>query len=674
MPDSDSLHQLCVNTVRMLAVDCVQKAKSGHPGTPMGAADMSYVLWDRFLKHNPANPKWDNRDRFILSPGHACALLYSLLHLYGYDVSMDDLKTFRQLGSKCPGHPEYGETPGVENTTGPLGQGFANAVGFALAEAHLAAVFNKPLYNVVDHYTYGICGDGDLMEGVAAEAASLAGHLGLGKLIFLYDDNRISIEGGTKDTAFSETVSDRFRAYGWHVQTVSDGHNRAAVEAALNLARAESGSPSIIICRTHIGYGSPEQDTAKVHGEPFNEEHYKATRRHYGFPEDQPFYAPEEALAHFRETAERGRQTEEAWNSMLEAYSRDYPELAERYKLVMSGALPSDWDADVPVFVPEKDGAMATRDCSGRVINALAKHMKSYLIGGSADLAPSTKTYMTGHGDVQFHSFAGDNLHFGVREHAMGAAVNGMALHGGVIPYCATFLQFFNYMSPTVRLAALMKQRAIFVYTHDSIGLGEDGPTHQPVEHLAWLRSMPEVVTIRPADGNETAWAWREAIKRKHGPTVLCFSRQKLPTLDQTKYASAENLGRGAYVLSDSHEGAPDIILVSDGGELTFAISAQQRLAAEGIKTRVVSFPCWEFFEAQPQEYRDSVFPPSVTARLAIEAAGPFGWDRYLGTVSDRNFIGMWGFGASAPYEVLAKKFGFTVENVVEKARALLGK
>ena len=669
---SNRLDHLCVNTLRMLAVDAVQKAKSGHPGTPMGAADMVYILWNRFMKHSPANPHWDDRDRFILSPGHACALLYSLLHLYGYDIALDDLKQFRQWGSKCPGHPEYGETPGVEVSTGPLGQGLATAVGMAMAEAHIAALFNKPGYDIVNHYTYGICGDGDLMEGVTSEAASLAGHLGLGKLIFLYDDNHISIEGDTKDTAFSERVGNRFEAYGWHVQIVANGHDFFSVEDALHQARAKGDQPSLIICRTHIGYGSPEQDTAKVHGEPFNEEHYRTTRRHYGFPEDEPFYIPDEALARFREALVDGETLETAWLKKFAAYAQTYPELAERYQLVMSGELPSDWDVAVPVFTPEKNDEMATRECSGEVINALAKHMKGYLVGGSADLAPSTKTYMTGHGDIQFHDFAGDNIHFGVREHAMGAAVNGMALHGGIIPYCATFLQFFNYMSPSVRLAAMMKQRAIFVYTHDSIGLGEDGPTHQPVEHLAWLRSMPDLVTIRPADGNETAWAWRVAIERKDGPTVLCFSRQKLPILDRSRYAAAEGLKKGAYVISDC-DGTPDLILISGGGELRFALDAQAQLAAEGIPTRVVSLPSWELFEGQPQAYKDAVLPPDVTARLGIEAASPLGWDRYLGFVSDQNFIGMWGYGASAPYEVLAEKFGFTVGNVVAKAKVLLG-
>ncbi|MBI4552501.1 MAG: transketolase [Candidatus Latescibacteria bacterium] len=668
---SKALDQLCVNTIRMLAVDCVQQAKSGHPGTPMGAADMAFILWNRFLKHNPANPRWEDRDRFVLSPGHACALLYSLLHLYGYDLALDDLKRFRQWESKCPGHPEYGETPGVEVTTGPLGQGFATAVGMAMAEAHVAAIFNRPGHEIVDHSTYGICGDGDLMEGISAEAASLAGFLGLGKLIFFYDDNRISIEGGTRDTAFSEQVEERFNAYGWHVQVVPNGHDFFSLEYALHRAQTESGRPSLIICRTHIGYGSPEQDSAKVHGEPFKDEHYKATRRHYGFPEDQPFYIPDEALAHFREAVERGKTAESAWWVKFERYAHEYPELAERFRLVMSGALPEQWDGEVPLFTPEKDGQMATRDCSGKVLNALANQLKGYLVGGSADLAPSTKTYMTGHGDVRFHEFAGDNIHFGVREHAMGAATNGLALHGGIIPYCATFLQFFNYMAPTVRLAALMKQRAIFVYTHDSIGLGEDGPTHQPIEHLAWLRSMPNVVSIRPADGNETAWAWRVAIQRTDGPTVLCFSRQKLPTLDQTKHASAEGVTKGAYVLSDC-DGTPDIILIANGGELLFALGAQDRLKGDGIKARVVSFPSWELFEQQPQEYKEAVLPPSVTRRLGIEAAGPLGWDRYLGPVSGRNFIGLWGFGASAPYEVLAQKFGFTVENVVAKAKALV--
>lgn len=670
---SGQLDQLCVNTIRMLAVDMVQQAKSGHPGTPMGAADMTYILWDRFLRFNPANPAWDNRDRFVLSPGHACALLYSLLHLYGYDLSLDELKRFRQWESKCPGHPEYGETPGVEMTTGPLGQGFASAVGLAMGEAHLAALYNRPGHAIVDHYTYGICGDGDLMEGVTSEAASMAGYLGLGKLIFLYDDNHISIEGNTRDTAFSERVGARFEAYGWHVQSLPNGHDFFSVEDALNQARACADQPSLIVCRTHIGYGSPEQDTAKVHGEPFKEEHYKATRTHFGFPPDQPFHIPKEAQGHFRETAARGTRLEADWRGRLAAYAKEYPELAARYQLVMKGDLPADWDAHIPEFTPEKDGAMATRDCSSKVLNGLAESLRGYLVGGSADLAPSTKTYMTGHGDVGFHDFAGDNIHFGVREHAMGAAVNGLALHGGLIPYCATFLQFFNYMSPTVRLAALMKQRAIFVYTHDSIGLGEDGPTHQPVEHLAWLRAMPNVLTLRPADGNETAWAWRLALTRNDGPTVLCFSRQKLPTVDRKTHGAAELVQKGAYVLIDC-QGEPELILISGGGELCFAMEAHKQLSAEGLRVRVVSFPSWGLFEAQPQAYKDSVLPPQVKARLGIEAASPQGWDRYLGPVSEANFIGMWGFGASAPYEVLAKHFGFTVENVVAKGKALAGK
>jgi transketolase len=669
---SGQLDQLCVNTIRMLAVDMVQQAKSGHPGTPMGAADMTYILWDRFLRFNPANPAWENRDRFVLSPGHACALLYSLLHLYGYELPLEDLKRFRQWGSKCPGHPEYGETPGVEVTTGPLGQGFATAVGLAMAEAHLAALFNKPGYNIVDHYTYGICGDGDLMEGVSSEAASLAGYLGLGKLIFLYDDNRISIEGHTRDTAFSERVGARFEAYGWQVQSVPNGHDFFSVEDALNQARACADQPSLIICRTHIGYGSPEQDSAKVHGEPFKDEHYRATRAHFGFPPDQPFYAPAEALSHFREALGRGARLEAEWRARLDAYATEYPELAARYRQMMKGELPAGWDAKIPVFTPEKDGTMATRDCSGKVINGLAESLRGYLVGGSADLAPSTKTYMSGHGDVGFHEFSGDNIHFGVREHAMGAAVNGLALHGGVIPYCATFLQFLNYMAPTVRLAALMKQRAIFVYTHDSIGLGEDGPTHQPVEHLAWLRAMPNATTIRPADGNETAWAWRIALQRREGPTVLCFSRQKLPTLDRAQCAGAENLAKGAYVLLDC-QGPPQLILIAAGGELCLALEAHKVLSAEGLGVRVVSFPSWDLFEAQPQAYRDSVLPPQVKARLGIEAASPQGWDRYLGPVSRDNFIGMWGYGASAPYEVLAREFGFTAENVAARGRALAG-
>ncbi len=648
-------------------MDAVQKANSGHPGLPMGAAAMAYVLWTRFLRHHPTNPSWPNRDRFILSAGHGCMLLYSLLHLTGYDLPLDELKRFRQWGSLTPGHSEHGLTPGVETTTGPLGQGFGNGVGMAIAERFLANYFNRPGYPIVDHYVYAIVSDGDLMEGVSSEAASLAGHLGLGKLIYLYDDNRITIDGSTS-LAFTENVGQRFEAYGWHVQRV-DGNNLKEVEAALSAAQAATERPSLIIARTHIAYGSPnKQDTAEAHGAPLGEEEIKLTKRALGWPLEPAFYIPDEALGHFREALQQGRAWEAQWQAQFDAYAAAHPELAAEWRTVMNGRLPEGWADKIPAFTPG-GGSMATREASGKVLNAIAPHLPT-LIGGSADLTPSNNTYLKGYGDFQRDNVGARNLHFGVREHAMGSILNGMALHGGVIPYGGTFLIFSDYMRPAIRLAALSHIHVIYVFTHDSIGLGEDGPTHEPIEHLASLRAMPNLTVIRPADANETAVAWRVALEHRGGPVALALTRQKLPVLDRTTLASADLLRRGAYVLTDASNGQPDIILIATGSEVQLALEARQRLAARGIGARVVSMPSWELFEQQPDSYRDEVLPPSVTARLAIEAASPHGWHRYVGSMG--TVIGMTRYGASAPYHVLMEQFGFTADNVTSRALALL--
>ena len=657
-----NLDQLCVNTIRTLAIDGVQKANSGHPGLPMGAADMAYVLWTRFLKHNPADPAWPDRDRFVLSAGHGSMLLYSLLYLTGYDLPLEQLKQFRQWGSRTPGHPEYGETPGVETTTGPLGQGLGNAVGMALAERLLAARFNRPGFEIVDHYTYALISDGDLMEGVSHEAASLAGHLGLGRLICLYDDNSITIEGDTA-LAFSEDIATRFAAYGWHVQS-ADGHDRAAVAEALRQARAESTRPSLILCHTHIGYGSPHrQDTAKVHGEPLGADEVRQTKEALGWPPEAQFYVPDEALVHFREALERGAEAQARWAEMFAGYERAYPELAAEWKRRLAGELPAGWEAQVPAFEAE-DGPLATRAASGKVMAALAPSLPE-LIGGSADLHPSTKTYLSAYPAVEKGRFEGRNLHFGIREHGMGAILNGMALHGGIRPYGSTFFVFSDYMRPTIRLAALMGLPVIYVFTHDSIMVGEDGPTHQPVEHLPSLRAMPGLVLLRPADANETAAAWRVALEHRDGPVALVLSRQKLPILEGV---DPEGVARGAYVLADAED--PRVLLLATGSEVEVALGAQKLLAEEGIAARVVSMPSWELFEAQPRAYRDSVLPPEITARVAVEAATPLGWDRYVGP--EGAVIGMTRFGASAPYQVLAREFGFTAENVAAQAKACL--
>ncbi|HEY6939472.1 MAG TPA: transketolase [Terriglobales bacterium] len=664
-PKGSELDRLCVNTIRMLALDQVEKAHSGHPGLPLGAAPMAYVLWDRFLRHNPHNPRWFNRDRFILSAGHGCALLYSLLHLYGYDMPMEQLKQFRQFGSETPGHPEYNIDRGIEATTGPLGQGFGMGVGMALAEAHLAGCFNKEELGVVDHYTYAIVSDGDLMEGISAEAASLAGTLKLGKLIYLYDDNHISIEGST-DLAFTESVTERFRAYHWHVQTVPDGNDLDAVEAAIRLAQAHEDQPSLIAVRNHIGYGSPLQDTAAVHGEAMGPENVKATKEKLGWPLQPDFYIPEAALAHFRKAIARGEELEAAWKDRFEEYRGRYPKLAQDLQGLISNKLPQGWDADLPVFPADPKG-MATRDASGKAMNAIAGHVQS-LVGGSADLAPSTKTTLTAYGDIGMGSDGGRNIHFGVREHGMGAIVNGMALHGGIIPYGSTFLIFSDYMRGSIRLAALMNTHSLFVFTHDSIGLGEDGPTHEPIEHLMSLRAMPNMTVMRPADANETVEAWRIAIQRQR-PMAMALTRQKIPVLDAKRYPIREGVPKGAYVLAEAEGGKPQIVLIATGSEVQLALAAREELAKQKIAARVVSMPCWELFDEQPADYRKQVLPAGVP-KLAIEAGATLGWCRYVGENGD--VLGIDRFGASAPGNVAMDKLGFNVPNVVEHALRLV--
>jgi transketolase len=668
--DQVTLDQLCIKTIRMLAVDAVEKANSGHPGMPMGTAALAYVLWTRFLKHNPANPKWPGRDRFVLSAGHGSMLLYSLLHLTGYDLPLDELKQFRQWGSRTPGHPEYGITPGVETTTGPLGQGFANGVGMAIAEAFLAERFNRPGHTIIDHYTYAIVSDGDLMEGVASEAASLAGHLQLGKLIYLYDDNGISIDGST-DFTFTEQVGERFDAYGWHVQEIADGNDVTAIDAALQVAQAESKKPSLVIVHTHIAYGSPgKQDTADAHGAPLGPEEVKRTKEFFGWPQEPTFYLPDEALAHFRQAVERGRAWEAEWQSRFEAYAAAHPHLAADWHRELRRELPPGWEASLPSFKAE-DGAMATRVASGRVLNAIAPTICN-LIGGSADLATSNNTLLRGAGEFSPQNRAGRNLYFGVREHGMGAILNGLALHGGVIPYGATFLLFSDYMRPAIRLAALSALPVIYVFTHDSVGLGEDGPTHQPIEHLATLRAMPNLTVIRPADANETTVAWRVALTQRHGPVALVLTRQNLPIFDRTQMGAAEGLEQGAYILLDAARAWPDIILIASGSEVSLAVEAHQQLAKNGVRARIVSMPSWELFDQQPQAYRDAVLLPSVRMRLAIEAGVPQGWRDYVGPEGD--IIGLTRFGASAPGPVAMEKLGLNVANVVARALTLLGR
>jgi transketolase len=676
------LDQLCINTLRFLSVDMVQKANSGHPGLPLGAAPMAYVLWTRWLKHNPQHPLWFDRDRFVLSAGHGSALLYSLLHMTGYDLSLVDIQHFRQWGSKAPGHPERGHTPGVEVTTGPLGQGLANAVGMAIGESQLAARYNRPGHELIDHYTYGLVSDGDLMEGVASEAASLAGHLKLGKLICLYDDNRVTLAAGT-DIAFSEDRARRFEAYGWHTVSVADGNDLAAIDAAIESARAETAKPSLILVRTHIGFGSPEQDSFKAHGSPLGANNVRATKERLGWPVDANFLIPLEAMAHFRATSERGAEKEANWDERMKAYAAAFPDLSEELGNRMQAKLPVGWDSEIPQFPADAKG-LATRDASGKVMNAIA-HKLPALTGGSADLDPSTKTALKGQGDFNppltkrddpqgsdsaGWSYLGRNLHFGVREHAMGAIVNGLAAHGGFIPYGSTFLIFSDYMRPPIRLAALMGLHVIHVFTHDSLALGEDGPTHQPVEQLASLRAIPNVVVIRPADANETAVAWRVALETRDRPVLLALSRQELPTLDRARYAAADGLRRGGYVLGDPPGGKFQMILIASGSEVSLITEAAERLQHSGIAVRCVSMPSWELFEALPQAERDAVLPPAVGARLAVELGVAQGWDRYIGLEGDMLCVPR--FGASAPADVILREFGFTVEVVCSRAKALL--
>jgi transketolase len=669
MKISKDVENRAINTIRFLAADAVQKANSGHPGLPMGAAAMAYILWTRHLTFNPKNPKWPGRDRFILSGGHGSALLYSLLYLTGYDLSLEQVMDFRQWGSQTPGHPEYGLTPGVEVTTGPLGQGFANGVGMAIAEAHLAAEFNRPGFAVIDHYVYGIVTDGDLMEGVASEAASLAGHLGLGKIIYLYDDNRITIDGST-DLAFTEDRAARFEAYGWQVLKVLDGNDLDAVDSAITQAKKDP-RPSIVICRTHIGYGLPtRQDTAKAHGEPPGQEELDGAKINLRWPVEPKFYVPDDVLALFRKAIKRGEKAELLWRNQLRAYLAEYTQLDTELERRLMGDLPENWDSDLPIFPADLKG-IATRAASGNVINVLASRLPE-LMGGSADLAPSNNTWIKDIPDFQKHTPEGRNFHFGVREHGMGAIINGMAVHGGVIPYGGTFLVFSDYMRPAVRLSALSHYPSIWIYTHDSVGLGEDGPTHQPVEHLAALRTIPNLVVIRPADANEVTEAWKVAISRRSGPTTLILTRQAIPVLDRSIYAPANGLHRGAYVLADMGDSEPDLILMASGSEVYLIIEAGVRLVSEGVNVRLVSFPSWELFEAQDETYRNLVLPPAIKSRLSVEAGISQGWERWVGDSGES--ISIERFGASAPYKFIFENFGFTVGNIINRARQILAK
>jgi transketolase len=682
MSADPALDNECINTLRFLSVDAVQKADSGHPGMPMGAASMAYVLWTRFLKHNPANPEWFDRDRFVLSPGHGSMLLYSLLHLTGYDLPIEQIKQFREWGSITPGHPERGITPGVETTTGPLGQGFGNGVGLAMAEAHLAACYNRPGAEIVNHFTYAIVSDGDLMEGVASEAASLAGHLKLGKLIYLYDDNHVTLSAGT-DLTFTEDRARRFEAYGWHIQLVADGNDLAAIDTALRAARSETQRPSLILVRTHIGYGSPhKQDSFEAHGSPLGVDEVRLTKQKLGWPTEPAFYVPKQARRHYCKAIERGKLAETQWCDKLLAYARSFPDLAKAFQQVMRGELPDGWDTDIPVFPADAKG-LATRLAAGKVMNAVASRLPA-LIGGSADLNPSTHTALAGLGDFEpvgmkgcdkqgavegVWGYAARNLYFGVREHGMGAIMNGLAAHGGALPFGATFLIFSDYMRPPMRLAALMRLHVIYVFTHDSIALGQDGPTHQPVEQLAGLRAVPGLTVIRPGDANETAVAWRVALEARDHPVALVLTRQNVATLDRSQFAAADGLRHGAYVLADAPNGRPDVILIASGSEVGLIMAARQELQDEKVFARVVSMPSWELFDAQPRSYREQVLLPSVRARLAVEAGASQGWHRYVGDRGD--VLGIDRFGASAPGDVVMREYGFTVDNVCKRTLAL---
>jgi transketolase len=660
----DDVDQLAANVIRGLAMDAVQAADSGHPGMPMGMASVAHVLWTRFLRHNPANPKWPNRDRFVLSAGHGSMLIYSLLHLAGYDVPMEQLRQFRQLGSLTPGHPEHGRTPGVETTTGPLGQGLATGVGMVLAEALLSTHFNRPGYPIVDHFTYAIVSDGDLEEGISHEAASLAGHLGLGKLIYFYDDNHISIDGPTS-LSYSDNVPMRFEAYGWHVQVV-DGYDMTAIDAAIRTAQAVTDRPSLIICRTHIAYGSPnKQDTAEAHGTPLGVEEVRLTKVALGLPPEEQFWIPDDVLTRYRTALADGARRETAWNDLLARYAAEYPEIAAVFNRALAGELPQGWDAEMPVWEP--GAKLATRAASGKVLDGIAPHIPT-LIGGSADLTPSNNTRFRGAVDVAPHDFRGRYIRFGIREHAMGAILNGLALHGGIIPYAGTFLVFSDYMRGAVRLAALMGVPVTFVWTHDSVGVGEDGPTHEPVEHMAALRAIPNLTVIRPADANETAAAWRYILTHQEGPVALLLSRQSLPVLPGT--ADVGKLARGAYVLADAPGGHADVILIGVGSEVSVALAARRLLAEQGIQARVVSMPSWELFEAQDASYRESVLPTAVAARVSVEAGVTQGWDRYVG--SRGAMVGINRFGESGKGPAVMAHLGITPENVTQTALALL--
>jgi transketolase len=664
---SVDLENRAINTIRFLAADAVQKANSGHPGLPMGAAAMAYTLWTRHLRFNPHNPNWPGRDRFILSGGHGSALIYALLYLTGYDLPLDQLMSFRQWGSRTPGHPEYGLTPGIEVTTGPLGQGFANGVGMAIAQAHMAAEFNRPGFEVINHFIYGIVTDGDLMEGVSSEAASIAGHLKLGKIIYLYDDNHISIDGST-ELAFTEDRAARFAAYSWHVQKLPDGNDTVALNRAISKAQKDP-RPSLILCRTHIGYGLPtKQDTAKAHGEPPGEEELNGAKKNLGWPLEPNFYVPEDVLSFFRKSIKRGERAETLWREQLKAYLVEYPQLDTELERRMMGELPEDWDTDLPSFPVDPKG-MATRAASGKVLNALAPHLPE-LVGGSADLTPSNDTWIKDSTDFQAGSPQGRYFHFGVREHGMGAITNGMSVYGGVIPYAGTFLIFSDYMRPAVRLSALSNYPSIWIYTHDSIGLGEDGPTHQPIEHLAALRAIPNLVVIRPADANEVTEAWKIAVKRRHGPTALILTRQAVPVLDRSIYASAGGVQKGAYVLADMGDAKPELILMATGSEVSLITEAGGRLAGEGLNVRLVSFPSWELFQAQDEAYRNQVLPPEIPLRLSVEAGVSQGWEKWVG---DRgSCISVERFGASAPYKTIFEHYGLTVENIIQQSQLLI--
>jgi len=667
--DQMSIDDLCINTIRTLSMDGVQQANSGHPGTPMALAPLVYALWTQHLCYNPRNPNWFNRDRFVLSAGHASMLLYSILHISGYDVPLEELKKFRQLGSITPGHPEYGLTPGVETTTGPLGQGLSNSVGMAIAEAHLNSVYNKGEYNIIDHYTYAVCGDGDLMEGVSHEAASLAGHFGLGKLIWFYDDNHITIEGKT-ELAYSDNVQKRFESYGWHVINIGENaNNLEAITKAIADTKKAKDKPSLIIIRSHIGYGSPNMvDTSEAHGAPLGEEEVKLTKKALGWPEDEKFLVPEKVIEHLKQFGDKGIAVEKEWNEKFAAYEKEYPELAKQLKTANAGKLPEGWDSLIPSFKPE-EGPAATRNISGKVINAIAEKVP-YLVGGSADLSPSTKTLLKNTGYFGKENNGNKNIPWGVREFGMCGAANGLMLHGGLRPFTSTFFVFTDYARPAIRLAAIMKLPIIYVMTHDSIGVGEDGPTHQPVEQLASFRLMPNVHVIRPGDANEVSYAWRAAMLRKDGPTMLLLTRQNIPIFDQTKLGSAKGVLKGAYVLSKEQGNKPDIILIGSGSEVHLALDAQQELAKKNINARVVSMPCWELFREQPIEYRNSVLLPNVKARLAVETGVSFGWKEWVGDEGEMITIDK--FGESGPYKKVFEYFGFTVDLIVKKAKTLL--